>query len=177
MNAAQANVAPIRCTLSDLTAFTTHSGVAHSGAASSSNTPDAICKDTILKADQPFSLRVLVEFSESGAIALMPLSPTLTVTFYAKPVPSEPGMTLGESRLEAIANLFTYTPTLSLASPEAIGLKSGSIYRINAVLRVGAPDCPALIVGIIEGLTIQIYCLPQAPGKLKKADKANILGN
>jgi hypothetical protein len=37
------------------------------------------------------------------------------------------------------------------------GLISEEIFQICALLRVGAPNYPALIHGVIEGVTIQTY--------------------
>jgi hypothetical protein len=161
MDNCQISIAPIRCVFSRLTVFTTN--------------PDSGVPDTILGANQPFSLRVSVEFEGAGAIALLPLAPTIAVNFYAKSLTTDPDMTLGEVKIGAIANLFSYAPTLSIASPQSIGLVPGSLYRISAVLRVGAPDYPALIVGAIEDLAIQVYELPQSASKVRKGSKGDAL--
>lgn len=146
MSESHVNVGPIACQLSDLTVFTANSAPALS--------------ETILQGNQPFSLQVTVEFSGSGAIALMPLSPAIQVKFFTKPLSPEQGMELGSVEVITRPGVFVYTPTLNLGPPLSIGLRTGTIYRIGAVLRIGAPDWPALISGFTEELTIEIYVPP-----------------
>lgn len=137
------NVVPIACRLSDLTVETVGAGQPSS--------------ETILQGDQPFSLKVTVEFSGSGAIALMPLSPSIQVEFYTKPLSPAPGIVLGKVEIKTSPGILIYSPTLTLAPPMSIGLRPKVIYCIGVVLRVGAPDWPALINGFTEELTIEIY--------------------
>lgn len=147
MSESHVNVGPITCQLSELKV-------------SVANAPAAF-SETILQGNQPFSLQVTVEFSGSGAIALMPLSPSIQVKFFTKPLSPEPGMELGSIEVLTRPGVFVYTPTLSLGAPLSIGLRPGTIYRIGAVLRIGAPDWPALISGFTEELTIEIYIPPE----------------
>jgi hypothetical protein len=153
MSDSHVNVGPIACQLSSLTVFTTNASTASS--------------ETVLQGNQPFSLTVTVEFSGSGAIALMPLSPAIQVKFFAKPLSPDQGMALGSVELMTRPEVLLYTPTLSLGAPLSIGLRTETIYRIGAVLRVGASDWPALISGFTEELTIEIYIpLQGSPGAL-----------
>lgn len=143
MSDSHITVVPITCRLSNLKVFTTDASQSFSEAA--------------LHGDQPFSLKVTVEFSGSGAIALMPLTPSIQVEFYAKPLSPELGIALGKVELKTSPNLLTYSPTLTLAPPLSIGLRSNTMYCVGAVLRVGAPNWPSLINGYTEELTIEIY--------------------
>ena len=151
MKGTQVNIVPFTCNLSNLTVFTTDSDAAYS--------------DTILRQDEPFSLRVTVEFGGPGAIALMPLLLSIKVNFFATPYCPDPKVELGHATVTTIAGVFTYTPTLSVARPTKVGLVSEQIYHIGALLRAGAPDWPALVTGFIEGLSIQIYNLPPPLGQ------------
>ncbi|EKU97513.1 hypothetical protein Lepto7375DRAFT_6709 [Leptolyngbya sp. PCC 7375] len=137
------NIGPIECQLLNLIASTVNS---KSGFA-----------DTRLQCHQPFSLGVTVEFSGPGAIALMSLSPTIQVEFYAKPLSPEPSKALGSIVVQALPDVLVYTPTLMLSAPQSIGLSAKVIYRIGAVLRVGAPEGPSIVHGFTEALTIEIY--------------------
>ena len=147
MSDSHVNVGPIGCQLYNLTVFT-------------ANTKSAF-PETVLQPHQPFSLKVTVEFSGPGAIALMPLAPTIQVEFYAKPLSPDPAMVLGNIEMMALPGTLTYMPTLTLGSPQSIGWHTKTIYRIGAVLRVGAPDGPSLINGFIETLTIEIYTVSE----------------
>lgn len=143
MKGTQVNIAPITCQLCNLTVFTTD--------------PEAEYPETILRQVEPFSLQVTVEFGGSGAIALMPLCLSIQVNFFAEPCGLGSQVELGHTSVDTSARCFTYTPTLAVATPAAIGLVSEAIYQITAVLRVGATNSPALITGFIEGLLIQTY--------------------
>jgi hypothetical protein len=137
------NVVPIACCLSDLTVLTTD--------------VSPTWPNTVLQGSQPFSLRVTVEFSGPGAIALMPLSPAIQVEFYAKPLSPDLGMTLGKVEVKARADILSYPLMLTLPPPDSLGLRSNTLYTIGSVLRVGAPDWPSLINGFTEELTIEVY--------------------
>lgn len=112
---------------------------------------------TTLQGDQPFSLKVTVEFSGSGAIALMPLSPSIQVEFYAKPLSPDPGIALGHVAIKTMPDVFSYPLVLALTSPLSLGMKPKTIYNIGSVLRVGAPEWPSLIHGFTEELTVEVY--------------------
>jgi hypothetical protein len=116
----------------------------------------------VLQGNQPFSLQVTVEFSGPGAIALMPLSPAIQVSFYTKPLGPEAGVDLGSLVIHTKPGVFTYTPTLTLGSPFSIGLKAKMLYRLGAALRVGAPEWPSLITGYTEEVTVELYTNPTA---------------
>ena len=151
MSDSHVNVGPIACRLSNLTVFTINANPAFS--------------ETVLQDNQPISLAVTVEFSGPGAIALMPLLAAIQVEFYAKPLSPELGIKLGNIEVVTQPEVLTYTPILNLGSPLSMGLKSGIIYRIGAVLRVGAPKWPSLINGFTEEVTIEIYSLPNSSQK------------
>ncbi len=143
MSDSHINVVPIDCRLSNLTVFTTDANQEF--------------PDTILQSHQPFSLKVTVEFLGPGAIALMPLSPSIQVEFYIKPLTPDAGQILGKVEVKASPDILTYSPTLTFAPPVSIGLRPKTIYSVGAILRVGAPDWPSLINGFIEELTIEVY--------------------
>ncbi len=143
MKGTQVNVVPITCNLSNLTVFTTN--------------PDIEYPETILQQDKPFSLRVTVEFGGPGAIAFVPLCLSMKINFFAEPYGVSSKVELGYTIIETSAKVFTYTPTLTIATPAGVGLVPEEIYQITAILRVGAPNWPALITGYIEGLALQTY--------------------
>jgi hypothetical protein len=151
MSVSQINVVPITCCLSNLTVFTTDA--------------ESVLPNTVLQSNQPFSLRVTVELSGPGAIALMPLSPSIQVEFYAKPLNPDSGIVLGKLEVKTSPDTLIYPLMLTLPPPNSIGLKSKTIYCIGSVLRIGNPDYPALINGFTEGLTIEIY----TPSSKKKS--------
>ena len=144
MKSVQVHIAPIVCKFFDLTAFTTH--------------PDAL--ETIIQQDEPFGLRVTVEFERSGAIALMPLALPIQVDFCAKPYGTSATIELGHVLIETVAGQFTYHPTLDLpVGPASLGVVPEKIYNISALLRIGAVGGPAFINGFIDDLAIQTYAL------------------
>ncbi|MGA7934186.1 MAG: hypothetical protein WCA35_11615 [Kovacikia sp.] len=153
MSGSQINVVPIACCLSNLTVFTTDANL--------------VLPNTVLQGNQPFSLKVTVEFSGPGAIALMPLSPSIQVEFYAKPLSPDPGIVLGKVEVKASPDILIYPLTLTLPPPSSIGLQSKTIYCIGSVLRVGNPDWPSLINGFTEELTIEVYASPAAKKSVK----------
>ncbi len=121
MKGTQANAVLITCKLSNLCVFTTD--------------PDAEYPETILNQDEPFSLRVTVEFSGTGALALIPLCLSIQVNFFAEPCGFGSKVELGHTSVDTSAKLFTYTPTLTVATPATVGLVSEAIYQITGVLR------------------------------------------
>ncbi len=138
----QVNLASFHCHLSDLTAFTT-----------SADKPE-----TIVRQDKPFSLQVSVEFSGSGAIALMPLAITIRIDFFAKALGTAETVELGTAKLTTQKGQYLYTPTLKLPKPAVkSGLLPETLYTITGVMRVGAPEEPSLINGYIDNLTIEVY--------------------
>lgn len=143
MQDSQISIAPITCRLSHLTVFATE--------------PETDYPETILKQKEPFQLRVMVAFGGPGAIALMPVGLSVRVDFFAEALGIGSKVELGKAVVETAREVFIYTPTLKVAAPAAAGLVPDGIYHVSAVLRVGAPEPPALIAGFIEGLTIQIY--------------------
>ena len=155
MNSIQTSIVPFTCRFYDLTIFAQGSG---------RTTPD-----TILKEDQPFSLQASVEFVGSGAIALLCLTPSIQIDFYAKPCGRGDDVDLGAATITAVADQFTYTPTLEIDSPVSVGLTPKTLYRISALMRVGAPNCPALICGVLEDLIVEIYTASRLPKKSIKS--------
>ena len=143
MSDSHINIGPIGCQLSNLTA--------------SAIGTESEFAETRLPSNQPFSLQVTVDFSGPGAIALMSLSPTIQVEFYAKPLGPESPKALGRIAVPAISEELVYTPTLMLSAPKSIGLHAKMIYQIGAVLRVGSQDGPSIVHGFTEALTIEIY--------------------
>ncbi|MGJ3252167.1 MAG: hypothetical protein ACFE0J_13725 [Elainellaceae cyanobacterium] len=157
MTEAHVSVLPIRCHLSHLSIVT--------------EPTDEAVSCSAIEQDEGGYLSVTVMFEGAGAIALMPLAPEITVEFYAKPVGLGDDVELGRATTQAIANVFTYTPTLSFESASKAGLQTGHIYRIGAILRVGSPDWVALIHGFIETLIIEIYTNPNSsPNSPKSSD-------
>jgi hypothetical protein len=148
MSESYVNIGPIACRLSNLIVSTDNDNSDFSA--------------TVLQGNQPFSLQVTVEFSGPGAIALMPLSPAIQVSFYTKPLGPEAGVDLGSLVIHTKPGVFTYTPTLTLGSPFSIGLKAKMLYRLGAALRVGAPEWPSLITGYTEEVTVELYTNPTA---------------
>jgi hypothetical protein len=148
MSESYVNIGPIACRLSNLIVSTDNDNSDFSA--------------TVLQGNQPFSLQVTVEFSGPGAIALMPLSPAIQVSFYTKPLGPEAGVDLGSLVIHTKPGVFTYTPNLTLGSPFSIGLKAKMLYRLGAALRVGAPEWPSLITGYTEEVTVELYTNPTA---------------
>lgn len=144
MNEAHVVVTSVTCRLSDLIAFGKNSG-----------TPETVFSD-----GEPVMVVVTVEFSGSGAIALMPLKPSIQVDFYAKCFGPGEELELGCVTVEAATKQLVYKPTLVLSRGlGTAGLVSDKIYKISALIRVGSPGYPSLVTGFIEGLVIQTYNL------------------
>jgi hypothetical protein len=112
----------------------------------------------IIRYNEPFSFQVTVKFGGAGAIALMPLALRLKVDFSAKPVGAGSEIEIGTVTETTVAGLFAYSPTLKIAKgPKSIGLLPEKVYRITVLFQAGGNEGPALIVGIIDTLTLQIY--------------------
>ncbi|MBF2025863.1 MAG: hypothetical protein IGS48_03735 [Oscillatoriales cyanobacterium C42_A2020_001] len=136
------SIASFACALSDLVAHSKQTGN----------------PETIFSLEEPLFLSIKVEFSGSGAIALMPLQLSILVEFYAKARKRSEDLELGSATLPTRAKQFIYTPTLAIP----IGLGSLAVlpdkaYTISALVRIGAKGHPALITGFVEGLFIQTY--------------------
>jgi hypothetical protein len=142
MKGTQANAVPITCKLSNLCVFTTD--------------PDAEYPETILNQNEPFSLRVTVEFSGTGALALIPLCLSIQVNFFAEPCGFGSKVELGHTSVDTSAKLFTYTPTLTVPHQQRLGWFLKPFTKLQACC-VGARNSPALITGFIEGFIIQTY--------------------
>lgn len=143
MMGSDVTIAPIACTLSDLLAFTTNPELS----------------ETIVGPNEPFGLRVRVEFSRSGAISLVPLGLTIQVDFFAKAHGTKETVELGSTHMTTQAGTLIYYPTLTIAGATTAGLQPKKVYRISALLQAGAPQGPALITGYTKTLTIQTYNL------------------
>jgi hypothetical protein len=117
-------------------------------------------EETIFLQDELLAVQVAVEFSRSGAIALMPLRLSIQVEFFAKPLGKGGTIALGNATLTTAANQYTYHPTLELPQGlVSLGLVPEKVYKVSALMKVGAADFPAFIYGWIEGLTIQTYAI------------------
>uniref|UniRef100_A0A832M587 Uncharacterized protein n=1 Tax=Oscillatoriales cyanobacterium SpSt-402 TaxID=2282168 RepID=A0A832M587_9CYAN len=136
------SIASFACALSDLVALDKNTGK-----------PETICS-----LEDPLLLSVKVEFSGSGAIALMPLHLSIQVEFYAKTRKRQDDIELGEVTLETTAKQFLYQPTLVLPTGlAALEVLPDKAYMISALVRIGAKGYPALVTGLIDGLFIQTY--------------------
>jgi hypothetical protein len=147
MNSCFASIAPVVCTLSQL--------VSHRGR---SDLPETIFSQT-----EALHLQVTIEFSRSGAIALMPLGLPLQVEFLAESLGNRDsaGATagrflIGTSRLHTAAHQMIYTAAIEV-QPQHAGFAAEQVYEVSALLRVGASHQPAWIVGTIGGLLTQTY--------------------
>lgn len=135
-------IAAFACALSELTALAKDSGQSES----------------IFNLTDPVILSVTVEFSGSGAIALMPLSPSIQIDFLAKSFHHREELELGCVALSTMPKQLIYTPAISLPNGlGAVGANPDQAYFISALVRVGAKGFPALITGMIDGLIIQLY--------------------
>lgn len=136
------SIASFACALSDLVARSKPTGK----------------PETIFSLEEPVLLSVKVEFSGSGAIALMPLQLSILAEFYAKARKRSEDLELGNATVETIAKQFIYTPTLALPTGfGALEALPNKAYTISALVRIGATGYPALITGFVENLLIQTY--------------------
>lgn len=142
MDSGEVCIAAINCRLFDLTAFT--------------NDPETM--ETIVREDESFGFKVTVEFGRSGAIAFLPLAPWIRVHFFAQPLGLGKKVALGHATEKAAAGQLIYQPILRIpGGPAEVGLEAEAIYKITALLQVGAISYPAFIHGFLEGFTLQVY--------------------
>ncbi len=134
---------PILCQMQDLVIVTSQT--------------DQTATDTILWHDKPFSVQVSLRFQGTNAIALLALSPIIQVDFYARSLQAGSNLDLGVVTVETAIESINYTPTLQLNSPTEIGFTATAVYRIGALVRIGALDQPGLLCGVLENLVVQIY--------------------
>ncbi|MDX2232167.1 MAG: hypothetical protein NW220_21205 [Leptolyngbyaceae cyanobacterium bins.349] len=135
-------IAAFDCVLSDLVALAKATGR----------------METIFNLTEPAILSVTISFSGSGAIALMPLTPSIQVDFYAKSLHRRDELELGSVTLPTQAQQLVYTPAIALpAGLAAAGAMANQAYGISALVRVGATGFPAFVVGTIAGLMLQTY--------------------
>lgn len=111
----------------------------------------------ILHHNQPYSLKVSVNFVSSNSIALLALMPTLRADFYAIPLGIGQPINLGTACLSSQPLQRTYSLVLQLPSLEKSGFAIEHVYRLNALIRIGATDQPALLCGLLEAPVVQVY--------------------
>lgn len=142
MQPSSVTIASFSCKLSELTAYA----------------QDADQVETIFELNQPFWLKGQIEFGESGAIALLALQPTLRMEFFAKAVGLPEELRLGEVMIACHPDQLRYEPVLSLPGGLAkVGGVTETVYKISALVRVGASRYPAMVTGVMEALLIQTY--------------------
>lgn len=134
---------PILCQIFDLVIVTAHSAQTST--------------DTILRHDEPFSVQVSLGFQGNNAIALLALAPIIQVDFYAQPLQAGSSLDLGVVTLKTVIDSVSYTPALHLDTPLKAGLTAAAVYRIGALVRIGALEQPALLCGVLEDLVVQIH--------------------
>ena len=117
---------------------------------------DSLESEDILMADRPFQIQATVEWKSNAAIALLSLQPEIAVEFFAKPAGLGEGVDLGVATEIADPDQRLYTPALDLESPADCGLETG-IHHLGALLRIGAPDAPALLCGVLEGSLVEVF--------------------
>ncbi|MGD1857966.1 MAG: hypothetical protein ACFB2W_27330 [Leptolyngbyaceae cyanobacterium] len=142
MNSVNIHAIPVSCQIGDLKVVTAHSTQPHS--------------ETILQSDVPFSIQVSLAFVGTNAIALLALTPAIQVDFYAKPLQAGATADLGMITMTTAPPQMAYTPILHLDTPDASGLITAAVYRLGALVRIGAVEQPALLCGVIEELIVQI---------------------
>lgn len=134
---------PIRCQFGELT-------VVSAGADAEAPTP-------VLNLEESFTLRTRIEFLGTSAVALLALEPAIHLEFYAKPCGPGESIALGETQLVATSEQRTYAPSLSVQSPADTGFRADGVYRLGALLRIGAEGGPALICAVQENVLVQIH--------------------
>jgi len=136
------NIATFSCSLSDLSILAKTTGQ----------------PATIIQRTEPIIISVTISFSGSGAIALLPLHPSIQVDFFAKSLHRREELELGCVILPGEPKQFTYTPAIALSNGlEAVGAIPDQVYFLSALVRIGATGFPAFITGTIEGNMIQTY--------------------
>jgi hypothetical protein len=136
----QVNIAPLSCTLSDISI--------------SAPGPNP---DEIIRAGEPFSLRVTVTFGGPGAIPLMPLNLPIKVTYFAESYGPGDEIELGVATASTSGGVFSYNLTANIPAATSAMLDAERVYKLAAVLRVGSMAFPALVNGFTEGLAVQVY--------------------
>lgn len=132
---------------------------------------------TIVPYDAPFTVQIALAFDDSNSIALLALGPTVQVDFYVKPLQAGSTLDLGSSTLTANGHQSIYTALLEVTSPSELQLMANRVYSLGALVRIGAPDHPALLCGVVEGLMIQIHAIKDSspePKKSKKNHRKNV---
>ena len=117
---------------------------------------DSLEPEDILMADRPFQIQATLEWKSNAAIALLSLQPEIAVEFFAKPAGIGEGVDLGVATEIADPDQRLYTLALDLESPADCGLATG-IHHLGALLRIGAPDAPALLYGVLEGSLVEVF--------------------
>ncbi|MEM7062577.1 MAG: hypothetical protein AAF572_05370 [Cyanobacteria bacterium P01_B01_bin.77] len=143
MSSVSVHSVPILCQIFDLAIVTAHS--------------DQPSTETILRHDEPFSVQVSLGFQGNNAIALLALTPIMQVDFYARPLQAGSTLDLGVATLETMVDSMSYTAVLHLDTPSKTGLTAAAVYRIGALVRIGALEQPALLCGVLEDLVVQVH--------------------
>ncbi len=136
----QVNVAPLNISISSISIGSTG--------------PDP---DTVLKKGEAFALTVGVQFSGAGALALTPLGIPVKVEFFAESIGSGSELSLGSATVSTTAGVLVYPVTLNVPAATSGLLTADRVYKIAAVLRVGATAFPAIANGFSEELAIEVY--------------------
>ncbi|MFM7471323.1 MAG: hypothetical protein LVS60_10445 [Nodosilinea sp. LVE1205-7] len=136
----QVNIAPLGISISPISVLSTG--------------PDP---DSVLKRGEAFNLTVTVTFSGAGALAIVPLGIPVKVEFFAESIGSGSELSLGSATVGTAPGVFVYPVTLSVAAATSSLLTAERVYKIAAVLRVGATAFPAIANGFSEELAIEVY--------------------
>ncbi|MEM6251657.1 MAG: hypothetical protein AAF821_01935 [Cyanobacteria bacterium P01_D01_bin.156] len=121
--------------------------------------------------DAPFTAQVALSFDASNAVALLALNPTIQIDFYIKPLQAGSTIDVGNIALVTNSQERLYTLQLDIASPAELNLDKSKVYRLGALVRIGAPENPALLCGVVEELMIQLYTSEKLSQASKKAQK------
>lgn len=148
---------PIICKAYGLSVLTAHS--------------EAVLTQAILSYDAPFAVQITLDFETSNAVALLALSPTIQVDFYVKPLQTGHTIDLGTSTLTTDSQQSLYTLRLEMTSPSELNLATNKVYRLGALVRIGASEQPALLCGVLEDLMVQIHTRKEASPAPKQSQK------
>lgn len=110
----------------------------------------------IVMSDRPFQVQLTVEWLDTAAIALLMLTPILSVDAYLKPMDRGETVALGTVEQPTSPGQRIYTPTLVVESPDHQGIEPG-LYSLYATVRVGAKEGPALLWDVIDGVRIEVF--------------------
>ncbi|MEL6224132.1 MAG: hypothetical protein AAFR31_15975 [Cyanobacteria bacterium J06627_8] len=124
--------------------------------------------EQIVLSDRPVSVQLTVEFLGNSAIALLMLEPTLSIELLAKSVSTGETWELGKLSQTMTPKERMYAPVLDLEPPTQCGLDVG-MYRLTAIVRIGAPDGPALLSGLIEDNRFEVFSNPTQSSKRKRS--------